>query len=535
MNGAGKRNFCGILLAFVGVQAALVWVAGAFRVSKHEADMVHLADLVLRMARGAVPHLDYMTPIGDLALRPIAALMTLPSRLAGVAELGLGNAMLWSQILVAAVLLPAVWWAGASRMGPRLAAVFGIATLGIVTGLVDGGTAPNLSMSMHYNRWAWGLTFVVVVITVVPANLRRADEVDGLVIGLCMGALAMMKVTYAAALALPVALGLLLQFRARVMWVGLLVVLAVWALVTRAYGIAFWQAYVDDLLAVMASDNRPYPSEPLGRVILSPAFTLATLTGAGAVLLLRRVSRGPGMALLLMLPAFVFIAYQNFGNDPLWLIPLAVCLLALLPEEGDRARAGIAAMALAALVIAGPAVLNMLFSPVRHVMQQDSAYVPFFPGQGHDDLKVAEGRATMAQTSQPLALPWQAAQAEEAAQTFGGRALPDCKLDGGILAVTKASVDELAAAGRLPERQPFVADLFAPHWLFADMAPLPGGAPWYYSGLPGFDNATHLLVPTCPASPDVRKRVLAALEVGGVPLNAVHESAYFTLYEIGGR
>ncbi|WP_141101942.1 hypothetical protein [Oceanicola sp. 22II-s10i] len=491
--------------------------------------MLHLSELVLRVVAGQVPHMDFMTPIGDLAFRPIAALLMLPDRIAALPPLGLGRAMLWSQVMAAVVLLPAVCWTGLSRMRFGPAVVFGLLTLGLVTGLVFGGVHTNLSLSMHYNRWAWALTFLVVVLVVVPAGRRRADLFDGLVIGLALSALVLIKATYAVALALPVTLGLLIQFRARVMWVAGLAALAVWGLYAWAFGPEFWRAYADDLLTVLRSGIRPFPGETLQAVALSPAYTFATLAGLAAALLLRRESRGPGLALMLFLPAFVYISYQNYGNDPLWLVPVAFCLIAQLPGPGEGPRSAMAAVALTALVLVAPQMGNVLYSPVRHALLPASQYRPLLPDPAHADLRMLAARGEAPFVQATMVLPGQTPDLPE----FQGRPLAECKREGGLVPVIEAETALLAELGITQGPQPFVADFLAPYWMYSALTPLPDGAPWYYDGLPGLETATHLMVPVCASKPHVRAHILSLIEARGVPLTETGHNELFTLYEIG--
>ena len=95
------------LALLILVLGGLPLLKGALYLEKHEGDTLHLAELVLRMARGEWPHLDFMTPIGVLAIAPIAAFVK--------AGAGLGHAIFYAQLLVALVLLPAVLRVAASR------------------------------------------------------------------------------------------------------------------------------------------------------------------------------------------------------------------------------------------------------------------------------------------------------------------------------------------------------------------------------------------------------------------------------------
>ena len=66
--------------------------------------------IVFRMADGQIPHLDFMTPIGALAFWPIAMLVK--------SGLGIGMAVIWSQVIAALIFLPMLVWVARSRLSP---------------------------------------------------------------------------------------------------------------------------------------------------------------------------------------------------------------------------------------------------------------------------------------------------------------------------------------------------------------------------------------------------------------------------------
>ena len=77
----------------------------------------------------------------------------------------------------------------------------------------------------------------------------------------------------------------------------------------------------------------------------------------------------------------------------------------------------------------------------------------------------------------------------------------------------------------------FIADVFSTLWLFGDFEPLKNGAPWYYGGLPGFEDADYLLIPLCPGVLSVRAEVLAAVEDSSIELRNVLETPAYILAE----
>ena len=90
------------------------------------------------------------------------------------------------------------------------------------------------------------------------------------------------------------------------------------------------------MLTVAGSEVRAAPGEPLSAIMGAPAYLGGSLTAIAGVIFLRqgKVKTG-GLILLLLIPGFFYVTYQNFGNDPQWLLLLAVLLLALRDQSDD--------------------------------------------------------------------------------------------------------------------------------------------------------------------------------------------------------
>ncbi len=318
----GKANPTVLFGFFVAVIAAICGASllkGGFYLGKHEGDTFHLLQIVFRMAEGQRPHLDFMTPIGVLAFAPIALLVKM--------GLGAGMAILWSQVIVSALFLPAVWWVAQSRMRGFTPYLFGLFVFVLIGALVHGEAQRSVSISMHYNRWAWAAAFVAIAAAVLPVTGERRHGVDGAIIGLMLAALALTKVTYFAAFLLPVAVGLLLHKAYRTLGYAVIWGLVVAALVTVWAGFDYWAAYLLDVLRVSGSEIRAKPGEPFGAVVAAPAYLGASLVMITSVILLRQAGQQiGGLVLLLLMPGFFFVAFQNFGNDPQWLLLLVILL-----------------------------------------------------------------------------------------------------------------------------------------------------------------------------------------------------------------
>ena len=80
------------------------------------------------------------------------------------------------------LLLPTVWVAVSRFRTVPLALAFGAVVLFLAAGMVYGGDDVKLSLSMHYNRWAWAVVFLPLALVILPAERENALA-DGAVIG----------------------------------------------------------------------------------------------------------------------------------------------------------------------------------------------------------------------------------------------------------------------------------------------------------------------------------------------------------------
>ena len=78
-----------------------------------------------------------------------------------------------------------------------------------------------------------------------------------------------------------------------------------------------------------------------------------------------------------------------------------------------------------------------------------------------------------------------------------------------------------------------MADVISAHWIEGGMAPTKGAAPWYYGGLPGFENAEFLLVPKCAALLSVRNVILEEIRSRkDIMLSPIDETPLYGFYRI---
>lgn len=532
---AGRKQATGLaglalgLALLAALLAGAPFYAGALAIAQHEGDALHLADLVLRMAElGQTPHRDFLTPIGIGALWPVAAFVQ--------AGLGFGHAFMAAQALVLAVLFLPILRAAQSRFPGALAWLFAAYVAGLCVALLHGEADTQSSLSMHYNRWAWAMAYVALPLAMLEplAGVRR-PWLDGALIGAMMAGLVLVKVTYFAAFAPVVVLALLVRRDGATLAVALAVGLAVLGAITVRLGLDFWPAYLHDLMTVAGSDNRAAPGESFAGILAAPQNLAATLLLLAAVVFLRQAGEMTGGLLLLALtPAFAYVTYQNFGNDPQWLVLLALLALALRPEGavsngfGWRLRDALLCVGVGALVLGSGSAMNLVWSPLRHAFAKTEGMVPLLSARPADaDLLVWPARLYKAEQLVRADGPGQpyAAFAEKGAvkipqerpkpqsASLNGEELPNCEMSA-LNALFEQQAADLAAAG-YGGKAILSTDLFAVLWLFGPFKPVRGEAPWYYGGAPGMAQAELVLVPLCPNNREVRASMLEAIDKQG--------------------
>ena len=525
-----------------GVFVAYSWLslrAGALLISEHEGDTFHLLDILLRMQEGQVPHIDFVTPIGILAFLPIHVFLDL--------GYGAGTSILYAQILVAGALLPLVFYTAWSRLSPKAGYLFGAFTMVLILALSFGGRAEDLSISMHYNRWAWAIGSLLILLAFAPKRIHTSQILDGIVVGLCFAILALLKVTFFVGL-LPGVAGILLLRRQIPTLVAAAIVGVGFALVATVMGgVQFWFGYFGDLLTVSSTDVRPHPSASLSELIGSPKTAAFSILGFTFYWMVSRAGlRAESFGLLLLIPGCFFITYQNFGNDPKWVVPLAALLVAYSSafQENEaftsEYRRLMISLPAAAILLFLPSILTVSLSTVRHAFQPVDEYSALLPTQtAHQDIATSTKRGTTLTARVELDvlgspwLPYREAADRPDPKVLNGVTFPECQLLAGMLSWFDALTNELGELGTPEGSQLFVADLLVAFWLFGPYEPLQGGAPWYYGNLSGLENADYLVVPKCGFVPEARNIIIDELNASDIPLSTVADTELLALFAVG--
>ena len=526
MTKALERLFFFYILMLIAVLGAVSLMPGALYVDRHEGDTLHLVEIVMRMGLGQTPHLDFVTPLGVFGFLPIVAFVW--------AGFGVGTSILWGQIAFALFMTPMVWWAAYSRLSVGMAYAFGTGVVVMALAMIHGEIDPHVSLSMHYNRWAWAFSFVAILVAVLPARGRGSETADGLILGFAMSFFILAKVTYAVAFFPGILAALLLGQRYRTLFVGAALVLLSALAVVVAYGLEFWPAYIGDLLLVSGTEIRPRAGETMISLLTGPKFLLGNLLLFAAIIFLRGGARPEaGLLLILFAPGFLYVTYQNYGNDPKWLL-LLVFLSAALAEDWK-----LKCIALSAAVIILPSFWNMGISPARHLGFNTEIFEPAFPDTVHDDFLTQSDRVWQVRVRQPVTF-----ESEEFAYLnelapqedwpdLQGENLPVCLQELGLFGTMRAIVKDMEDKGLAEGKTVFAADTFGSHWLFGDLDPTKGGAPWYYGELTGFQNADYFLVPTCPTTPRAFRSILNDLnDLERISLTKLVSAELYWLYEI---
>lgn len=531
-------TFAAGVLAILVVLAAPSVLKGALYVGKHEADMLHILQITFRMQSGQWPHIDFMTPIGVLAFLPIV----------GFLELGvsIGKSIIYAQTLVAIVLSPAIWWVGRSRLSPPLAYLFAFFVLVLTLALVHGEAQRSVSISMHYNRWAWAISYIAIALAILPERGERRESLDGFFLGLAAVALALIKVTYLVAFLPGILVALIARKRGRTIAMAFVIGLSGAAAITAFTGIEFWLAYLGDLMTVARSETRSYPGEPIDALVGAPLYFAGSVLLIGSVVLLRQAGEAAaGLALLILAPGFVYVVFQNFGNDPQWVPLVGIMVLALLPAAGKRngfgwdLRMAMVISGAMLFAVASPSMVNLAYSPFRHAAVNPEDYALILPRSAEsDDLYSAnirvnriDGRIAMDGPGSGLERFYAFAERDEIGDLFG-EPLAQCEIVLGLPGWFDEIGRDLDQSGLIAGKRLISADVFSSYWLFSEAEPLVNGAPWFYGGLPGWESADFLIVPFCPVAVDVRKMVLDSMAETDATFREVRRTPLYALYAI---
>ncbi len=506
---------------------------GSVLILSFDGDAVHMAQIVLRMVEGQIPHQDFLTPLGAMAFLPIVWLVKLGA--------GLGASFAYAPVFIGLILLPAIHWIGTSRLAPSGAIAFGILVLVQLLAFVHGGTDATVAASMYYNNWCWAVAAMVVVLAVLPNRKpgRYADFAEPIFLGCLMGFLILTKATFAVFLLPAVLVALLLTKRFRLLGLGVGVAVLFLIAITVQFGlVSYWQGYVQDLLFVSQSAARAKPGDGLAIMMFRPVQIGGVLALFAGFILLRQARLSTESLVFLLLGAgWILISHQNWQNDPHWLIIAGLVLIGMSSEVviynrfGWPVQTALRTVAVMFFVAGLPLLVTQAQSLLVHNGLNPAGFSAAFSDGVGKDLRFR--RVSGGPYSASVAHPALAAEATEPT-IFEGVSLPNCQKNTGLIAELVQTGAALDGFEQTAGAQVLYADWVNGLWLFSKTRSLQGGAPWYYGGTPGFENAQYLVVPKCPMGQDVRALILDAIAKDKT-LSVVleEETPLFLLYKMG--
>lgn len=484
------------------------------------------------MVEGELPHLDFMTPLGILAFAPVALWLSLGFLI--------GKAVILADVMLAAILLPFIWWIGVSRLGKAQAVFFGALVLVLLTAVTYGNGSSYTVLALHYNRWAWALAFLVFGAVLFPPKHDIGERwVAPLLIGGGMAAIAMLKITYFAAMAPAILIILLAQKQAATALKSVIVGAVIGAILVAFLGVGYFSAYLDNLLAVTeARSGRAVPWESFTNVVASPTTISGTFVLLGALFVFRKSgAMVPGLVMLIISPVLMYITYQNWANDPKWLMLVVLYLWVNLPEAGKMgvfklpARQSILVLIVVGSTVIFPSAVSLLLSPVRALLAPREEYVQVTNPVLAADMRIPETSLSnvairTALEGMPALLPL----AE--AVTINGFTFPDCQSTESTLPMAAAMTAQVEALDEVRGRPVLTADKMDINWLFGDIARVTGAAPWYYGDDAGVATTDFLLVPLCPIDQNLRREMVRQFQNTNYGLGEVFHSNLLVLYRV---
>ncbi len=492
-----------------------------------------MLDATLRMASGELPHIDFMTPIGILGFAPVAGFLAL--------GFAVGKATLLADAAMLALMLPVIWWIAVTRLSRGQAYYFGIVMVITMMAVVYGGGSSTISLSMYYNRWGWSITFLLLMAILFAPHKNMGEKwIAPLVIGLSMAALAMLKMTFFVPL-LPVVIIILLAQKQgmlllKAMGVGLLVGVALLGWL----GLDFFLAYFDDLLVLTRPESaRVNTGVGISDVAGSPDTIVSSIILFAALVIFRKSARmHQGLVVLVLAPAFTYITYQNWGNDPKWLHLMVLYIWANLPDAGAKpvfglpARQGGLVLIVASITFIFPSVFSMATTPFRVlVTAEDEAFAKVELRGGVSDIWLPELRVSDIYGEQAIA-GWPDLEPDLEPLVINGYTFPMCRLSQTLVAQFAGMAKQIEALDAVRGQPVLVADVLNFMWLMGDVGRVPGAAPWYYGDDAGLEGAAFLAVPLCSGKLDLRSAMIDQVEAHGYGLEETYRSELMVLYAL---
>lgn len=278
-------------------------------------DVFTLLDGGYRIYQGQAPSTDFANPVGPLVYGLVAIGMHLSLSL---------RAVTYSQVIFVAIVSPLAWAVGSPRLpAPYAAGLTVFAAWLSVSVRPLGFSYRSLTYAMLYNRDAWVLYSVLLLLVLLPRRNHLADSrfstrqlhlIDGLLLGLLLGLLFYDKITFFLAGVAAVGVGLALSTLPRSPRLGLCALggLAVVGLLVRLLFRLSTPAYISNLITAAEAQASNQRTAMLATVIKwnAPIGLIALLVAALLYFTVRRNGE-PLRPLVLLLLAATYVMLSS--------------------------------------------------------------------------------------------------------------------------------------------------------------------------------------------------------------------------------
>ena len=512
-------------LAFLGALAAILigwaFVAiaraqigdGRLFVEDYPADTAFVIDVILRIAAGHIPHVDFTLHLGAMPYLLAAA----TGGATPVESFLIGQAIFTGLCLLLGLW---VWW---TRLGPISGPVLLVFLL-ILALTTSVPSRSFVSFALFYNRWSWALLLLFACLVFLPSRRDEVRALDGVLTGGVVFLLLTTKITFFVGL-LPAAF-LCSALRGR--WREIAWSLGSFALlvaVVFAWSPGFWPGYIENMAWAATNPLRPNAGIALMRLVGGGLLLGYTLI---FVIFLVVVLRTEGVTETLWLGVaalgFYFIQYQNFIAAPFWVLFLTVyALVQAGTVRGQTLRGTWMVLATALLLFSGVLLKPMVYGMLQFGARMSEKPQVAFPLDG----PLVTGAYFAPSAIGPIVTENRLPFDEDAPYTT----TPECDFVSGF-AGSFIEIGQLLADLPGPA---FVTDSISPHWYLGGTDPLPGIAVWNYGSIRGLENATFVVVPTCAVKPEFKREILREIARNGITLTPWRETEHAVIYQKAGQ
>ena len=293
-----------VVCLFIGL-ATMQTLSEGILIESYFVDTLFVLDMVSRMASGEVPHVDFTLHLGALPFSLINALSS-----------NVLDGFFRAQYVLSLLLMCIAFWVGVTRLKPILTSFLALIILITTTSLAPSFDH-QITPALFYNRWAWAIATLFLVLVLVEPRKGTSSLLDGVVCALLVMALLMIKITFFVALAPVGVLALILQKRMQAIFITFVASVVIVVVIAAFWGPSFWWHYFANLVWVADNPVRVAPGRTLWNMVLAPEFLALSVTYLAFVGLVFATA-GPAKAGLFAIAGvcLCYVQYQNFAQVP---------------------------------------------------------------------------------------------------------------------------------------------------------------------------------------------------------------------------